>query len=222
MQHDSGGARITLADGAEILIRPIGPDDKERVREGFQRLSPESRYRRFLTAAAHLSDEDLAFLTEVDHHRHEALIAIDVATGQGLGVARYVRVAGQRDTADVAVAVVDDWHGRGVGGALMRELSGRALEEGIRRYTALVAADNRRVVDLLARLGAVRRASADASTIEFEIPVPADGLDERLRRALRAAASYQLRLERAVIRRGQEIVRRLAAAAGGAGGRGDS
>ena len=126
--------RATLRDGSLIAIRPVGPGDKRAIVSGFDHLSPESRYRRFFSPLEQLSDRDLAYLTEVDHHDHEALIAHSEA-GEPLGVARYVR-AGDPHKAEVAVVVVDDWQGRGVATALLDRLADRAREEGVHVFTA--------------------------------------------------------------------------------------
>ena len=71
--------------GAEsLLIRPISPDDKPAMTEAFEHLSEESRYRRFLSPHAGLTDAELRYFTEVDHHDHEALVAVDPATDGGV------------------------------------------------------------------------------------------------------------------------------------------
>ena len=184
---------VRLRDGQELGIRPIQPDDKPLLVDGFQRLSERSRRRRFLTPASELTPEDLAYLTEVDHKRHEALVAIDPFEGRLVGVARYVRVPGDRESAEVAVAVVDDWQRRGVATALMNALSERARENGILRFTALVSPENTVVVDALQGAGAERTA-ADQDEVEFTFEVPAEGVGERMRAALRAAGAGQLRL----------------------------
>ena len=85
------GAPIKLRDGSRIRIRQGHRSDRELLLQGFQRLSPESRYRRFLMAMPKLSEEMVRYLTEIDHHDHEAMIALDERTGEGIGVARYVR-----------------------------------------------------------------------------------------------------------------------------------
>jgi hypothetical protein len=63
--------------GGEVHIRPVEPEDKAALAAGFERLSPESRYRRFLSPKKELSSHDLAYLTEVDHHDHESLAGFD-------------------------------------------------------------------------------------------------------------------------------------------------
>jgi len=117
---------VVLRDGASITIRPIGPDDKAAIVSGFEQLSPESRYRRFFSPLDRLGARDLSYLTEVDHHDHEALIAHS-ERGDPLGVARYIRGADPHK-AEVAVVVVDEWHGRGVATELLTRLADRARQ----------------------------------------------------------------------------------------------
>ena len=191
---------VVLRDGSTVLLRPISPDDKDRVADGFNRLSEESRQRRFLTPATELSPEDLEYLTNVDHRRHEALLAIDPADGSAVGSARYVQVPGEREIAEVAVVVGDEWQRRGVATALLGALSARARDNGVERFRAYVAAENAVVVDALMRAGATRSRS-DGTELEFIVDVPQDGLGERLRTALRAAAAGQLRMVGRVARR---------------------
>src|SRR5215218_4614883 len=124
----------TLRDGSRIALRPIEPPDRELIAGGFEPVSPESRYRRFFGPKPVLSERDLDYLTRVDHHDHEALVASDAGTGRGIGVARYVRVA--PEVAEPAVVVADDWQGRGVAGLLLDRLAERAREEGIQRFHA--------------------------------------------------------------------------------------
>jgi GNAT superfamily N-acetyltransferase len=182
------GAPIALRDGSHVRLRQGHSSDKELLLRGFERLSPESRYRRFLAPMPELTEEMMRYLTEVDHHDHEAIIALDEETGEGLGVARYVRSTERADTAEVAVTVIDDWHGRGLGTLLLEVLSARAREEGIRSFTALMLATNEEMMDLFRRLDPVRIVDQDAGTVEIEVPIPPIGLAPALRKLLRVSA----------------------------------
>jgi GNAT superfamily N-acetyltransferase len=157
---------VTIDDGSRLAIRPIEPDDRNLLAAGFERLSPESRYRRFLAPVAELSDRQLDYLTRVDHHDHEALVAIDSGSGHGVAVARFIRVG--EGIAEPAIAVVDEWQGRGVGGALLDVLAERAREEGIHRFAALVLAHNARAIKVLEGLGEAR-SNVDGPEVELEI-----------------------------------------------------
>ena len=143
--------RVTLRDGSQIGIRPIAPEDRDAIAEGLRRLSPESRYRRFFAPVAELSGRDLDYLTRVDHHRHEALVALDADTGTGVGVARFVQTAD--GAAEPAMVVADDWQGRGVATALLEALVVRAREEGVQRFVAPVLAENVEAMRVLEQLG---------------------------------------------------------------------
>jgi GNAT superfamily N-acetyltransferase len=114
-----GARTVELADGATIRVRPVEPTDADALAEAFERLSPDSRYRRFMSATPRLSSRTLAYLVDVDHVDHEALVALDAETEEGVGIARYIRLAETPDTAEVAVTVADDWHRRGVGTVLV-------------------------------------------------------------------------------------------------------
>jgi RimJ/RimL family protein N-acetyltransferase len=175
-----------------VTIRQIEPGDKPRVRAFYDELSDRSRRLRYLVPTNTLSDEDLVYFTEVDHKRHEAMVAVD--GDRVVGVARYVRSPSDRESAEVAVVVVDDRQHEGIGTALLDRLTQRARENGIARYTALVSDDNDIVLDALERAGAERTGTSEGGEIEFAIDVPAEGLGERLRDALRSIASAFARL----------------------------
>ena len=184
---------VELIDGSVVRIRPISPGDGDLLRAGFARLSDESRYRRFLSGMARLPDSMVAYLTNVDHHDHEALLAVDPATGEATGVARYVREAGTAD-AETAVTVADDWQGRGLGTALLELLADRARDEGVRRFKASVLADNRPMLEVLDALGDAQVVESSGGVLELVLDLPEDGLGEALHEALRIAATEPLRL----------------------------
>ena len=195
--------RVRLRNGSELLIRPIRSTDKRRLRQGFQRLSDESRRRRFLVPMPRLSQRLVRYLTEVDHHDHEALVAVGADCGEQIGLARYVRAPDETDAAEVAVAVVDDWHGQGVAGELLRRLAQRAREEGIVRFTATCLAQNREALELFEDVGATRVVSSGSGLVEAEIELPATE-ERRLLDLLRAAAARHLVFRPARTRLGDE------------------
>jgi RimJ/RimL family protein N-acetyltransferase len=124
--------------------------------DGFTRLSARSRRMRFLAGKDTLSAAELRYFTHVDHHDHEALGALGHPGGHGVGVARYVRDTTDPQAAEIAVTIVDDWQGRGLGTELLARLSERARAAGIRRFTALVAEDNAAMAGVLRKLCADR------------------------------------------------------------------
>jgi GNAT superfamily N-acetyltransferase len=181
----------TLRDGSVIELRPIEPTDKEGLASSFERLSPESRYRRFFAPLTRLSGTDLRYLTEVDHHDHEAIIALDPGSGQIVGVARFVRTDDPA-AAEVAVTVLDDWQGRGVATTVLERLVARAREEGIERFLALVLAENADALELFRHLGAddpvPERSRSGNVELVIEIPEQDRVSGTTLGQALRHAA----------------------------------
>jgi RimJ/RimL family protein N-acetyltransferase len=183
-----------LRDGEQILVRPIRHDDREELAAGVRRLSPESRYRRFFTPTNELSASELSYLTEVDHHDHEALVALEPDSLHGIGVARFVRSRQDPEVAEVAVAVADSWQNRGVATALLDRLTQRAREEGVHRFSAEILADNQPMLDLIDELGDVTMRNLDHGSVEIEVQLPPEGIGAALRESLRAAAGEILRM----------------------------
>jgi nucleotide-binding universal stress UspA family protein/GNAT superfamily N-acetyltransferase len=213
-----GGKRrrgqVELPDGTTLAVRPIDADDRDLLVSMFERLGEESRYRRFLTPKKRLTDRELTALTAVDHHGHEALVALaPEADDEGVAVARYVRSATDPEVAEVAVTVTDDWQRRGVGGAVLGQLADRARSEGIRRFSALILEENRPVRELFGRLGDVSLTPVGDGQLEMEMDLPdRAGVGPGLARALRAAARREISVAAGLLHRGPEAVRaRLAA-----------
>jgi RimJ/RimL family protein N-acetyltransferase len=168
LPRSAPGKRIVLRDGSHVLIRQVQSADAPLLADGFARLSATSRWMRFLTPKKELSPAELSYFTDLDHHDHEALGALDHGDGSGVGIARYIRHADDPYAADIAVTIVDDWQGLGLGTELLAQLSDRARQEGIHRFTALVTAENLAVAGLLRNVCAslVRR---ESNTLHYEI-----------------------------------------------------
>lgn len=170
---------IALPDGGRLLIRPVIADDKQRLKEGFERLSPESRYRRFMSVQGRLSEQNLAYLTEIDYRNHFAWAAFDLDQPDtpGVAVARYVRLARDPEVAEAAVAVLDTHQKRGIGSLLLQALGAVALENGIKRFAGYLLAENRPAAELLGRLGgAVSFDSTGMARYEIDLPAQAERL----------------------------------------------
>ena len=191
---DDTGTAVALRDGSSVVIRPVRPEDRELLLAGFERLGPESRYQRFLAPMAELTDEIVTYLTNVDHHDHEALAAIDAATGEGVGVARFIRCEDRPDTAEAAVTVIDDWQRRGVGTLLLDRLAERARAEGIAHFTALLLAENREMLELIETIGPVRVVDRQSGTVEIDAELASAGAGPVLHGLLGASARGPVRL----------------------------
>lgn len=183
------GRIVKLRDGSRARLRPIAAGDKEILAAAVERMSDESRYRRFFSVVNMLSPEQLAYLTEVDHVDHEAIVAIEPSTGSALGVARFVRRRSEPETAEVAFAVIDEWQGRGLGRALLTELTARARQEGVTSFYALVQYENEKSVKMLSKLNLPETVSLGPES-ELLVKLPAErGMGVQLTALLRAAAT---------------------------------
>ena len=100
-----------------------------------------------------LDPTDREAYRDVDHDRHEAHVAYECGSGRAIGIARYVRLPGDRSAADVAVTVIDEWQGHGIGRSLLALLTRRAADAGIRRLHADALRENRRALRLLRGIG---------------------------------------------------------------------
>jgi GNAT superfamily N-acetyltransferase len=162
-----------IRDLATVQIRPIRPSDDVLLREGFLRLGQRSREQRFLGPKGSLTQAELRYFTDVDHFDHEALVAVSRIDGRGLGVARYIRLRDDRESADVAVTVVDEWQLRGLGTALVTRLAALARCAGIRTFVALTSADNAGAHGLLHKVSdEVTLVGRDIGTMTYELALP--------------------------------------------------
>jgi GNAT superfamily N-acetyltransferase len=166
---------VRLADGGLIRIRPVRSSDKPRFARAFGRMSSLSRYRRFLAHKRALSEADLRFFTEVDGDDHYALVALKkgAAGGEGelAGAARYLRLDGRPDAAEIAVVVGDDHQRRGIGRVLLERLSQAAFDRGIRKFRVFLLAENLPVRKLLEELFGGQELKQDGEIFSGEIPL---------------------------------------------------
>jgi RimJ/RimL family protein N-acetyltransferase len=171
---------LTLADGTRLALRPLGSADRDGVAALFARLSPESRYRRFLSPKRELTRWELAFLTDVDHVRHEAIAAVDQRDDSIVGICRYVHVVDRPGVAEVAVEVTDELQNMGIGTALARQTVQRACANGFALLTATTLWQNRPARALLRRLE-FRPQASDGSEIDLELKLdpPSDGAESQ-------------------------------------------
>ncbi len=145
-----------LADGTEIVIRPIRPEDAALEKSFISRLSAQSRYFRFMQEIKELNQEMLVRFTQLDYDRELALIAVLKNTGESteteLGVARYIMNPDGK-SCEFALVVADEWQGRGLGSQLMKLLMRAAHMRGFTEMNGEVLHENTAMLDLVAYLG---------------------------------------------------------------------
>jgi RimJ/RimL family protein N-acetyltransferase len=164
---------LELKDGTRVHVRPIRPDDEERLHEVFSRMSERSVYLRFFSPLKRLPEELARRLARVDYDDRFALCAVTHRPDGGehiLGVARYDRVPGT-DTAEVAVAVVDELQRRGLGSGLLGLLTRVAREHGIARFVLVVLPENQSMLGLLRSLGWIHHAEFRGGVHEISFDI---------------------------------------------------
>jgi RimJ/RimL family protein N-acetyltransferase len=144
---------LALHDGTILTIRALERDDGGRLWALFARLSPESRYRRFLSSKPVPAPGELTKLTQIEHVRHEALAVVDEADGSFVAEARYVELNDEPGVAELAIEVADEFQNFGIGGALAGRLLQRARTAGIDRLVATTLRENTPARALMRRLG---------------------------------------------------------------------
>ena len=140
---------VRLPGGRVVALRPLQRGEREPLLAVFNRMSSASRARRYLTGMVRLPASLLEPLTDLDDHRHVAWLAS--MDGQAIGIARYVR--DDADVAEVAVEVVDDHHGLGIGSALIDAVTTVAAARGVQKVRASLTPDNEPSRRLVTRIG---------------------------------------------------------------------
>jgi RimJ/RimL family protein N-acetyltransferase len=150
-------------------LRPIRPDDVERLKAFHGRLSRDSIFFRFFSPLPVLTDARAAYFTTVDYDRRLALVATEgsAETEQIVGVVRYDR-AGE-DQAEVALIVEDRMQHHGIGSVLLAAIIDAARARGVRTLSADVLAENRRMLRLLQACGLPTRSRRVHEAIHLDL-----------------------------------------------------
>ncbi|HEX9102853.1 MAG TPA: GNAT family N-acetyltransferase [Polyangia bacterium] len=192
-----------LRDGSRVRLRHIRPEDADELKRGMERLSPASRYSRFLGSVGQLSEGLIHYLTNVDGQDHVAIVATRPrADGgeEGLGVTRFVRVHGEPTVAEPAITVLDDEQHKGIGHLLALTLARAAHERGISHFRGEILANNDAIRELLSNVGAELRATEDGRVV-FDVGLegapPTDEGPHPARSLLAAASTWLAGLFRA-------------------------
>lgn len=144
-QDDEFPVPMTFADGRVVAFGPVTPAAKPLIQAAVARMSPETSRRRFFSVRRRLSDLELARLTELDGFDHFAIGAATrdpAGAVEGVGVARFARIADRPQAAEFALVVVDAFQRRGIGRRLLHALARAALARGIDRLRGLLLVDN--------------------------------------------------------------------------------
>lgn len=156
-----------VADGREIVVRPVRMTDEEALQRLFYELSDESTYRRFLSYKRAHPHEEMQKLVDLDYERSMALVACQPHDGGIIGMSRY-DVDPATHLAEIAFVVRDDWQCRGVGTLLMRRMAEIARDKGVAGFTATVLASNNPMLRVFHRSGLAIESKLDAGLYELK------------------------------------------------------
>ena len=169
-----GNDTLVLRNGYRATIAPITPRSRPLIEAALLRMSPESTRRRFFTPRYRLSDRELDFLTSPDGVNHYAIGVRGVGsdgTVEGIAAARFVRLAEDPNTAEIAIAVIDPFHRLAIGKTLIRRLVAAAAARGIARLRALLLPDNAPAIALVRKYAPPARMSYDGDLLRADIRV---------------------------------------------------
>jgi RimJ/RimL family protein N-acetyltransferase len=150
---DQYSATELLRNGRRVEIRALKPDDQADLIAAVERTSAKSLYRRFFGARRDFTKQEIAFFVNVDFINHVALVAMADEEGRSVivGGARYVVLGPGK--AEIAFAIVDEYHGQGIGAALMRHLVTIGREAGLKELVAEVLPDNLAMLKVFEKSG---------------------------------------------------------------------
>ena len=171
MAHPTADEVIDLGGGQVVELRPMRPDDAERLVRFHGTLSWDTTYLRFFSPHPALSAREVDGFTHVDHVRREALLA--TLAGEIIGVGRFSTLT-DRSVAEVAFVVSDEWHRRGIGRLLFEGLAHRARSVGIRTFTAETLWQNRPMLSLFHHVGRPVTTSSAEGVVHVEIDLAAE------------------------------------------------
>jgi acetyltransferase len=164
---------FALHDGRSVRIRPLRTTDRATYERAVYSLSPRSRYLRFFAPIEKMSERMLDQMTQVDGHRHLAWLALTPDESTGVGVVRYIRAADDDQSAEVAIAVADDWQGSGLGGELLRQTVDHARLARLDLLTGTTLRENSAAAGLLQGSGfEAKRGSGMYRELEIRLRAP--------------------------------------------------
>ncbi|WP_284976052.1 GNAT family N-acetyltransferase [Arthrobacter sp. efr-133-TYG-104] len=161
-------ADVVLRDGGTAHLRPIRPQDADALQAFHAAQSQASIYMRFFSFKPKLSGKEVRRFTEVDHVSRVAFVI--TIGGEIIGIGRYDRLDDPLE-AEVAFNISDAHQGRGIGSILLEHLAVAARENGIRRFTAEVLPDNRKMLMVFADAGYDLKRQFDDGVVSVEFNI---------------------------------------------------
>ena len=197
MSTPVAGTYALLTDGGTVEVRPARRRDFEAVRAMHAAMSPDNMYLRFFSMSPNAAEQEAKRVCREPDADHVALLAWQ--DGRLAGVGAYEQ-SGKPGVAEVAFAVPDDMHGRGIASVLLEHLVWQARQRGLAAFTAETLAENSAMLRVFADVGLPARRRIAGGTVELTFPLPASQGEHRLGSYLEAVASRESRADVASLR----------------------
>lgn len=165
-------AEGTLSHGLRVAVRPMEPSDRMDLINGYDHLSDDTKYRRFMASKPRLSQADIRHLFDTDEL---ALVLVwKRSSGKDiiLGLAHAIRLPGQPKTAEFCITITDEIQGRGAGRLLTRTLAQEAAQRGITHLTGFMLGTNEAPARLLKSVGTVEYDRIEAGSRDMRVRLP--------------------------------------------------
>jgi len=186
-----------LTDGGTVEVRPAGSQDFEAVGAMHAAMSPDNVYLRFFSMSPNAAEQEARRVCREPDSGHAALLAWQ--DDRLVGVGAY-EPAGKPGVAEVAFAVPDDMHGRGIASLLLEHLVWQARQRGLRMFTGETLAENSAMLRVFADAGLPAKRRIADGVVELTFPLPVGQDEHRLGAYLEAVASRESQADVASLR----------------------
>ena len=162
-------SRVVLRDGSTAGVRRATGSDRDALRRFFDELSPASRRLRFLVAA-NVSEELLTQFCDNNNPRKSLTLIVCRRVVDGMhviGVGSYF--ADSEASAEVAFAVGDEFHGRGIATALLERLAVYGRDQNFDYFSASVLPENYEMLDVFRDSGFDVHSTTESGTVEVRL-----------------------------------------------------
>jgi GNAT superfamily N-acetyltransferase len=188
---------VTLKDRSHVLIRALRSSDRQLVADFFRSLSPQSIRYRVFAAKSTLTEAELTYLVELDFISHVGLVAVIVEGGSErvIGVGRYCRIPlshsrSSPPAAELALTVLDEYQGHGIGTLLLEHLARIARDSGIVELEADVMIGNTKMMQVFSDSGFVIHQSLEDGIFHVRFPTTATPIFLRASRTRELSAAH--------------------------------
>ncbi|MGH3419780.1 MAG: GNAT family N-acetyltransferase, partial [Streptosporangiaceae bacterium] len=168
--QDAGRVYALLADGTTAEIRQARPGDFDAVRAMHEAMAPDNIYLRFFSYSRRSAETEARRICRDPAPGSAALLAL--IDGELAGVASYAGLTGHPGQAEVAFAVADHMHHKGIATLLLEHLVALARSREVTTFTAETLTENTAMLEVFAGAGLPVRRHRAGEVCELTFPLP--------------------------------------------------